>query len=127
MKTFNALTSEEKHIIEDKGTEPPFSGEYNEHFEQGVYVCKRCGAGLFRSEDKFPSTCGWPSFDDEIKGAVTRIPDSDRIRTEIICSACKAHLGHVFVSEGQTHKNLRHCVNSISLEFTSNVSGAPRL
>lgn len=112
-----SLTSEEKHIIEDGGTEPPFSGEYNDHFEKGVYVCKRCGAELYRSTDKFKSHCGWPSFDDEIENAVKHLPDANRRRVEIRCSSCDAHLGHIFEGENMTPKNTRHCVNSLSLRF----------
>lgn len=111
------LTPEEEEVIVKKGTEKPFTGKYNDFFEEGTYVCKRCGSPLFKSNQKFVSSCGWPSFDDEIKGAIKRIPDSDCMRTEIVCSKCGAHLGHVFEGEGLTHKNLRHCVNSISLDF----------
>lgn len=113
----NKLTPEEKRVIEDKGTEMPFTGEYKNNFKLGTYVCKRCNALLYRSEDKFDARCGWPSFDDEIKGAVKRIPDADGERIEIQCANCGAHLGHVFKGEGFTPKNIRHCVNSISLKF----------
>ncbi len=111
------LTPEEERVMVFGGTEPPFSGEYTDHFEPGVYACRRCGAYLFRSEHKFHSGCGWPAFDDEITGAVSRRPDPDGRRTEIICASCGAHLGHVFEGEGFTVKNLRHCVNSLSLSF----------
>ncbi len=116
---YNKLTSEESYIIDNKGTEKPFSGKYNDFYEDGIYMCKKCNTSLYRSEDKFSSGCGWPSFDDEIKGAVKRIPDRDGKRIEIVCASCGAHLGHIFEGEGFTSKNIRHCVNSISLNFDS--------
>ena len=113
----NRLTPEEERVIVYKGTEIPFSGEYEEFFEPGIYVCRRCDAPLYRSDDKFDAHCGWPSFDDEIKDAVRRIPDPDGERTEIECANCGAHLGHVFIGERFTQKDTRHCVNSISMKF----------
>ncbi len=115
------LTKEEERIILDKGTEMPYSGELLDNKKEGLYVCRRCNAPLYHSEDKFDSHCGWPSFDDEIQGAVLRVPDADGRRTEIVCANCGGHLGHVFENEGFTEKNLRHCVNSLSMQFIENV------
>lgn len=114
---WNKLTKEEEDVIVRKGTEYPGTGQLLNNKEKGTYTCKRCNAPLYRSESKFESHCGWPSFDDEIKGAVERIQDADGMRTEIVCANCQAHLGHVFLGEGFTAKNTRNCVNSISMNF----------
>ena len=113
----NKLSKPEIDIIINKGTEAPFTGEYNDFKEEGIYVCKQCDAPLYNSSSKFDGHCGWPSFDDEIEGSVTRIPDADGRRIEIVCANCGGHLGHVFLNEGYTNKNTRHCVNSVSMKF----------
>ncbi len=115
--TYKHLSAEERRVIEHKGTEPAGVGLFVHYFEDGAYNCKRCGAQLYNSDHKFESGCGWPAFDDEVEGAVERVPDPDGVRTEIVCVVCGAHLGHVFQGEGLTPKNVRHCVNSISLDF----------
>ena len=114
---FNKLTSFERYVILEKGTETPYSGELYSSIEEGTYICKQCNAPLYSSSDKFDANCGWPSFDDEIEGAVTRTLDRDGYRTEITCTNCGGHLGHVFLGEGFTNKDTRHCVNSVSLSF----------
>ncbi len=114
---YNRLNSEEIRVIENKGTEMPFSGKFNSFYKDGIYICRKCNTPLFKSDDKFDSGSGWPSFDDTISGAVKEILDADGRRVEIVCANCGGHLGHVFKGEQMTPKNTRHCVNSISLDF----------
>lgn len=114
---YNNLSPQEQYVIEFKGTEPPFSGEYDNFYENGTYVCRKCDAKLYTSEDKFDAHCGWPAFDKEIPGAVVNEPDPDGMRTEISCANCGGHLGHVFFGERFTETNARHCVNSLSMRF----------
>ena len=114
---YNKLTPVEKKVIEEKATEPPFTGEYDDFFEDGTFICRRCNAPLFSSKNKFEAGCGWPAFDDSFRNAIIRIPDPDGIRSEIECTNCGGHLGHEFVGEGLTGKNTRECVNSLSIRF----------
>ena len=114
---FNTLTPNERWVIEDKGTERPFSGEYDNFYEEGVYLCRRCNAELYRSVDKFEANCGWPAFYKKVSGAIKQLPDPDGMRTEIECTNCGGHLGHVFMGEGLTPTNTRPCVNSLSMRF----------
>jgi peptide methionine sulfoxide reductase msrA/msrB len=122
----NSLNKTESDIINNKATEMPFTGKFTNYVEKGTYICRKCGAALYYSSAKFESSCGWPSFDDEIKGAVNRFPDADGLRTEITCASCGAHLGHVFTGERLTSKNIRHCVNSASLDFVPAIIGKGR-
>jgi len=114
---YNNLNNEEKHVIEDKGTERPFTGEYDDFYDDGTFICRRCNSPLFTSKAKFDAGCGWPAFDENFPGAVRRLTDDDGMRTEIQCAHCGAHLGHVFEGEQMTDKDTRHCVNSLSIKF----------
>ena len=125
--SYNRLREEEKDIIENKGTEAPFTGEYDDFYQDGTFICRRCNAPLFSSKNKFDAHCGWPSFDDNYPNALKRTPDPDSQRTEIQCSRCLAHLGHVFEGELMTTKNVRHCVNSLSIKFISKDQQLPPL
>ncbi len=120
---YNTLSPKEQFVIEQKGTEPPFSGEYDDFYQAGTYVCRRCNAELYRSVDKFDAHCGWPAFDKEIPGSVNRLPDPDGQRIEIACAHCDGHLGHVFIGERYTELNARHCVNSLSMKFLKSEQG----
>lgn len=124
---YNKLTTEEKHIIEDKGTEMAFTGEYDNFYQDGTFICRRCNSPLFSSKAKFDAGCGWPAFDDNFPVAVKRIPDADGMRTEIECAHCGAHLGHVFLGEKQTEKDTRHCVNSVSIKFVPKDKDLPKV
>lgn len=124
---YNHLTPEEKYVIEDKGTEAPFSGEYDDFFVDGTFICRRCNSPLFSSQSKFEAGCGWPSFDANFPDAIKRIPDDDGRRTEILCAHCNGHLGHVFEGEAYTESNTRHCVNSLSIRFIPKEEELPKL
>ena len=116
-ENYNSLNAEERYVIEHKGTERPFTGEYDDFYEEGCYICRKCNAELYRSVDKFDAHCGWPAFDKEVEGAVTRLPDPDGRRIEVECANCSGHLGHVFLGEQFTEKDTRHCINSLSMKF----------
>jgi peptide-methionine (R)-S-oxide reductase len=124
--SYNKLTPEEKRVIIDKATETPFSGEYDNFYEDGIFICRRCNALLFSSKSKFDSGCGWPSFDENFPNAIKRVPDPDGIRTEIECASCGAHLGHEFLGEDLTDKNTRDCVNSLSIRFIPKSGELPK-
>jgi len=124
---FNNLSTEEERVIEQKATELPFSGEFNSFYKEGTFICRKCNLPLYTSESKFDSGCGWPSFDENFQNNVKRIPDSDGFRTEIVCSNCGGHLGHVFLNEGLTSKNTRHCVNSLSIKFVPIYDSLPKV
>lgn len=124
---YNQLSQTERHIIENKGTEAPFSGEYDSVYRTGIYICRRCNTPLFSSQAKFDAGCGWPAFDDNFPGAITRVLDADGKRTEILCSHCGAHLGHVFEGEQLTSKNTRHCVNSLSIRLIPEGKSVPEI
>lgn len=124
---YNPLTEEEHYVIVNKGTERPYTGEYNDWKQEGTFICRRCNAPLYRSDDKFSSGCGWPSFDDELPDSVARNPDPDGRRTEIVCKNCGGHLGHVFLGERMTPKDTRHCVNSLSIRFVASGDALPEV
>lgn len=126
-KAYNELTEFEKYVIQQKGTERPGVGEYTDTEDPGTYICRQCNAALYNSDHKFHSGCGWPAFDDEIPGAVERHPDADGLRVEIVCNNCKGHLGHVFEGERMTDKNIRHCVNSVSMVFVPKGDELPKV
>jgi peptide-methionine (R)-S-oxide reductase len=124
---YNKLTPEQEKVIVDKATEAPFTGEYDDFFEEGTFICRRCNAPLFSSRSKFEAGCGWPSFDEGFPNTIERIPDPDGIRTEIQCTNCGGHLGHEFLGEGFTNKNTRHCVNSLSIRFIPKGKELPKI
>lgn len=124
---YNKLTPEQERVIVYKATEAPFTGEYDDFFEEGTFICRKCNAPLFSSRSKFDAGCGWPSFDESFPTAIERIPDPDGIRTEIQCTNCGGHLGHEFLGEGFTNKNTRHCVNSLSIRFIPKGKELPKI
>lgn len=125
--SYNTLTPEERNIIEGKGTEAPFTGEYDDFYKQGTFICRKCNAPLFSSKAKFDAGCGWPAFDENFQNALRRVPDNDSTRTEIQCTRCGGHLGHVFEGELLTEKNTRHCVNSLSIRFIPEGTPLPEM
>jgi peptide-methionine (R)-S-oxide reductase len=124
---YNKLTPEQERVIVDKATEAPFTGEYDNFYEDGIFICRRCNAPLFSSKSKFNAECGWPSFDESFPNAIERVPDPDGIRTEIQCTKCSGHLGHEFLGEGLTNKNTRDCVNSLSIRFIPKGKELPKI
>jgi peptide-methionine (R)-S-oxide reductase len=124
---YNKLTPEQERVIVDKATEAPFTGEYDNFYEDGTFICRRCNAPLFSSKSKFNAECGWPSFDESFPNAIERVPDPDGIRTEIQCTKCGGHLGHEFLGEGLTNKNIRDCVNSLSIRFIPRGKELPKI
>jgi len=124
---YNPLTPKEEYVIAAKGTEAPFSGEYDDFYEDGTFICRRCHTPLFSAKAKFDAHCGWPAFDDTFENAVTEKTDADGQRTEILCTHCDAHLGHVFTGENITEKNTRHCVNSLSIKFIAAEKELPKI
>ena len=124
---YNKLTPQEEDVILGKGTEVPFTGVYDDFYEEGVFICRRCNAPLFSSEAKFNAACGWPSFDDNFPNSLKRLPEEDGLRTEIQCANCGAHLGHEFLGENLTEKNTRHCVNSLSIKFIPKGQKLPKM
>jgi peptide-methionine (R)-S-oxide reductase len=126
-KPYNTLTDEEAYVIVSRGTEAPFTGEYDSFYKEGTYICRRCNSPLYSSKAKFDAGCGWPAFDENFPDSVTRLPDPDGRRVEIRCANCDAHLGHVFVGERYTPKDTRHCVNSLSLKFIPKETALPEV
>ncbi|MFL6309577.1 MAG: methionine-R-sulfoxide reductase [Nitrososphaera sp.] len=125
--SYNELTPEQERVMVHRATEAPFSGEYDNFYDEGTFICRRCNSPLFSSKSKFNAGCGWPSFDDSFPNAIKRVSDPDGMRTEIECKNCGAHLGHEFIGEGLTYKNTRNCVNSLSIHFIPNHEELPKI